>query len=33
MPKAEQKAWMGRYLKASRDCDEAAIRDLMAELQ
>ncbi|HET6918398.1 MAG TPA: hypothetical protein VFI46_02915 [Jiangellaceae bacterium] len=32
MPEAEQKAWMGRFLAASRNCDEAAFTELMAEL-
>jgi hypothetical protein len=32
-PEAEQRAWMGRYLAAARDCDTAALTDLARELR
>lgn len=32
-PEAEQRTWMGRYLAAARDCDTAALTDLVWELR
>ncbi|AYY13901.1 hypothetical protein EF847_15545 [Actinobacteria bacterium YIM 96077] len=33
LPEAEQKAWMGDYLAAARDCDHAALTELAGELR
>jgi hypothetical protein len=32
-PEAEQRAWMGRYLAAARECDETALTELARELR
>ena len=32
LPETEQKAWMGRYLAASKKCDDSAMAELVAEL-